>query len=218
MGRSGCNGPPLSPYLEEGRIARRFLGKLVGRLSFSHTSLFGKFARTQMRPMRRKFHRVVYSARLFPYERTVCGWREEFIAEFTPRLASPRPDKTRWIIYNDAAKDPRCFALFCAMGAVLPPELHAACSARAPAAWPYFSRPSSLIYGLELMALALCFEGRAAFLKGKRCWVYLDNNNCLAALVRCDSAAGVIAVLVARAGRWYSGWIYACGSRAFIRI
>ena len=30
-----------------------------------------------------------------------------------------------------------------------------------------------------------------------RFWVYIDNNNCLAALARCDSNKGVIVVLVA---------------------
>ena len=40
----------LEGCLSQGRISRRRLGKLIGRLSFLHTCLFGKFARTQMRP------------------------------------------------------------------------------------------------------------------------------------------------------------------------
>ena len=76
--------------------------------------------------------------------------------------------------------------------------LHTACSARAPAVWPYFCRMNALIYGLKLLALVLFSEDRASSLGGAFCWIYLDNNNFLAALVRGDSNTGVIASLVAR--------------------
>ena len=76
--------------------------------------------------------------------------------------------------------------------------MHTACASRAPAIWSYFFRNTALIYGLELLALVLFFEDHAAFLKGPCCWVYLDNNNCLASLVRGDSNTGIIAILVAR--------------------
>ena len=37
-------------YLKSGTIPRSCLGRLIGRLLFSQTSLFGKSARTQLRP------------------------------------------------------------------------------------------------------------------------------------------------------------------------
>ena len=42
------------------------------------------------------------------------------------------------------------------------------------------------------------FEESAPLLQGSCCWVYIDNNNCLAALIRGDSNTDIIAVLVAR--------------------
>ena len=48
------------------------------------------------------------------------------------------------------------------------------------------------------MALVLCCEDSTASLHGSRCWVYVGNNNCLAALIRGDSNADIIAKLVAR--------------------
>ena len=41
----------IATYLKDGRLSRRCLGKLVGRLSFSQTCPCGKFERTQMRPL-----------------------------------------------------------------------------------------------------------------------------------------------------------------------
>ena len=76
--------------------------------------------------------------------------------------------------------------------------MHTACASRAPAIWSYFFRYAALIYGLELLDMVLFFDDRAAFLKGSCCWAYLDNNNCLASIVRGDSNTCIIAILVAR--------------------
>ena len=66
-------------------------------------------------------------------------------------------------------------------------------------AWNYYLfRFTNLIYGLELLALFLFLEESAAILQGSCCWVYIDNNKCLAALIRGDSNTDIIAVLVAR--------------------
>ena len=78
------------------------------------------------------------------------------------------------------------------------PELRTLCDAAVPAVRPYLFRYANRIYGLELLALVLFFEDWAPFLQGKCCWVYVDNNNCLAAIVRGDSNTDAIAVLVAR--------------------
>ena len=59
--------PDLLPtYLKEGRIPHRCLGELIGRLLFSQTAIFGKFTRTQLRPMYQKFRRRFFSAAFPP--------------------------------------------------------------------------------------------------------------------------------------------------------
>ena len=73
----------LDSFLKEGRISRICLGKLIGRLGFSQTCIFGKFARTQIRPLYQKFHQWVYNAQLSRHERcTFERWRAA-IADFT---------------------------------------------------------------------------------------------------------------------------------------
>ena len=75
--------------------------------------------------------------------------------------------------------------------------MHTVCAARAPAMWPYFFRDAALIYVLEMSAVVLFFEDHAASLRRTCCWIFLDNNNCLAALVRGGANAGIIAILAA---------------------
>ena len=188
----------IAGYLRDGRIVRSSLDKLIGKLLFSQTSVFGKFPRTQLRPLYQKLNRRVYNAHLSPYERSVFSWWQSVIADFTPRLAVPRPIRPHWIIYTDSATTPPrlCDLLF--DGATSSPSLHLLCSSRATVTWTYLFRWTRLIFGLELLAIVLFFEDHAPFLRGKCCWVYLDSNNSLAALVSGDSNTDVIAVLVAR--------------------
>ena len=61
----------ITGYLNDGRVAHSFLEKLIGKLLFSQVAVFGKFARTQLRPLYTKLHRRVYNARLSAYERSV---------------------------------------------------------------------------------------------------------------------------------------------------
>ena len=189
----------IGGFLKEARISHICLGNLIGELSFSQTSLFCKFARTQMRPLQTKLNRRVYNARLSAGERLVSTWWARAIADFTPRLAIPRPSRPDWLIYTDAATDPPSLFALLFEGRRASPRLRDLCaSTRAPVTWPYLSRRTSLIYGLELLPLVLFMEAWAPFLQGISCWIYLDNNNCLSALVRVDSDTDVIAVLVAR--------------------
>ena len=113
-------------------------------------------------------------------------------------MAASRPRRPHWIVYTDAATNRPILCALLFHGARSFPDLHTACAARAPTIWSYFCRYTALIYGLEFLVLVLFFEDHAAFLKGSCCWVYLDNSNCLAALVRGDSNTGIIAILAAR--------------------
>ena len=188
---------PLASYLKAGAISHRCLEKLLGRLGFPQTSLFGKFARTQLRPLYQKFYRRVYNTRLAQLERSNLECWLRVIADFTPRPAGVRPSRADWLIYTDAATDPANLCALLFRGDRSRPTLDTLATARVDTQWIYLFRHTALIYGLELLALVAFFELRAPFLRGSCCWVYLDNNNCLAALTRGDSNTDAIAVLVA---------------------
>ena len=188
----------IASYLKRGQLSHRCRDKLIGRLLFSQTSLFGEFARTQLRPLYTKLHRRVYNAQLSSLERSNHTWRLHIIAEFTPRIAVPRPRRADWLIYTDAATEPATLCGLLFRGDSTTPSLGACCSQRTAVTWEYMFRYTALIYGIELLALVAFFEDHAPLFRGICCWVYLDNNNCLEALTRGDPNTDVIAVLVAR--------------------
>ena len=113
-------------------------------------------------------------------------------------MARVRPSRANWLIYTDAATDPAMLRALLFRGDCDRPSLHTLATARADVPWCYLFRHTALVFGLELLALVSFFELRAPFLRSSCCWVYLDNNNCLAALTRGDSNTEAIAVLVAR--------------------
>ena len=193
----GTPPPLLASYLKAGTISRLCLEKLLGRLGFSQTSLFGKFDRAQIRPLYQKFYRRAYNARLTRLERTNLSWRQQIIAYCAPRLARTRPARADWLIYTDAATD---HAKLCALlfrGDFSRPSIDTLATARVDNPWIYLFRRNSLIFGLDLLALVAFFELRVPCLRGSCCWIYLDDNNCLAALTRGHSNSDV-AILVAR--------------------
>ena len=96
----------LADYIHRRSISHQELEKLIGRLSFSHTLLFGRFARTQIRPLYQQLRRRVYNARLSAPEEIAFRWWERAIRPFTPRTCVPCSHLCDWIVYTDAATTP----------------------------------------------------------------------------------------------------------------
>ena len=57
----------LKLFLRQGRVGNRDLESLIGKIDFSQTCLFGKFARSQMRALYLKLHRKWYIPNLSAY-------------------------------------------------------------------------------------------------------------------------------------------------------
>lgn len=187
----------IASYLAQNRLSYQELEKLIGRLSFSQTMLFGKFARTQLRPLYQKQHRRIYNAALSTAERAVLLWWHDIIIAFSPRICRPLSTKFDWLIYTDAASNPPniCALLFDPKTGKAKLDTIKTAFVRP---WAHVFKKTCLIFGLELLALTACMEDWAPFLAGRSIWVYMDNNNCLSAVTRGDSNAEAIAVLVSR--------------------
>lgn len=172
--------------------------KSVGAPWFPLASLFGEFARAHLGPTYREFYRRVYNARLTAFEQPYLSWWRDIISDFAPRLARNRPARADWLIYTDAATDPTKLCALLIRGDCSRPSLDTLATARVDAPWIYLFRHTALIYGLELLALVAFFELQAPLLRCICRWIYLDNNNCRAALTRGDSNTEAVAILVAR--------------------
>ena len=163
--KRGKRASLIASYLKRGQLSHRCLGKLIGRFSFSKTALFGKFARTQLRPRYTKLHRLVYNALLSSLESSTMSRRLRIIAEFARRLSVPRPSRADWLIYTDAATEPATLRALLFRGDSDTPSLDACCSQRTAVTWDYLFRTTSLIYGLELLALVAFCEDHAPRLR-----------------------------------------------------
>ena len=105
-GKRKARAALLADYIARRSISHQELAKLIDRLSFSQTLLFGEFARTQLRPLYQKLRRGVYNARLSVAETAVCGWWERVARSFSPRTCALRQHFYDLIVYTDAVPSP----------------------------------------------------------------------------------------------------------------
>ena len=188
-------------FICERSVSRQELGKLTGRLSFSQTPLFGKFARTQLMPLYRKLRRRVKNARLAASETAAFQWWERATRSLSPRICAPCSQFRDWVVYTDAATSPPRLCSLRFTGDTRETRLVQQLSSSAPTVWQYLFRKTCPIFGLELLALVEFFEESAARITGGSIWFYMDSNNSLSAITRGDSNTAVIAVMVGRSWR-----------------
>ena len=79
----------IEQRIKSGLISPRELDKLIGKLCFSQTCLFWKFAITQLRCLYKKLQAPRYIARLNSFEHLARRRRAGVIAGLSPRI--PRP-------------------------------------------------------------------------------------------------------------------------------
>ena len=132
------------------RIAALAIGSLIGKLSFSQTRLFGKFARTHPRPLNRKLYRRFYAAKLSPRESTTLKRRIAALTKIKPRIARGIDRYTDFILLTDAAKHTPLIA-----GFLFRPRTKRVLqitTGRAPSSWMRLSQRRNTIFGSELLA------------------------------------------------------------------
>ena len=122
----------IDSYIKMCNIPNIFLGKLVGRLPFSLTSVFGEIPRTPMRPLYQEFRRRAPNAHLPNHERCALEWRSRIGADFTPRIAVDRPPIAGGVIYTDSASDTPAICALLLDGKSRRPQRMKECDARAP--------------------------------------------------------------------------------------
>ena len=93
----------LSSYIKAGCVSSNESGKLIGKLGFSQTNLFGKFARSQVISLYVKFYARPYFAALSQDGRSLSQWRIGILKSLQPRIHRRNLAKPDIIVYTDAA-------------------------------------------------------------------------------------------------------------------
>ena len=86
-----------------GRICHKGLEKLIGKLSFTHTPVFGRFGRTILNPLRGNLMERPFSEQLSDGERDILMWWAQSIRETVPRIVQIKHDRPEYVIYTDAS-------------------------------------------------------------------------------------------------------------------
>ena len=183
--------------LRSGSITHDRLESLTGRLSFSQTSIFGRFGRAMMQPLYRKIYAPYYSPALTPGDRLTLEWWGGLLPRVRPRVVSTQGRYPDWIIYSDAATTTGIMAcvVFHRNDFLQSPRIRIARWVKAHPTWLGIFDDTNLIYGLETLALTMTIADPDLPLDNSLVTCYVDNNNTLCALVRSDSATLIISVL-----------------------
>ena len=185
----------ISLTLAEGKISAHALERIIGKLSFSQTCLFGKFARTQLRPLYKKLYRHHYVATLTPRETTTLIWRPSVLAELKPRIARGLGRCPDFILFTDAATRTPLIA-----GVLFRPSSRRVLQltkGRVPSSWLRRFHRRNKIFGAEFLAPLAFLWTHGRLLRNSACTIYLDSNNAIASLLRGDSCDSFIAAMVA---------------------
>ena len=89
--------------LTNGSISRDHLDSLAGRLSFSQTSLFGRFGRPMMTPLHMKANTSPFIPTLTERETRTLQWRVTALTTLGVRTIRESADRPGVVVFTDAA-------------------------------------------------------------------------------------------------------------------
>ena len=179
-----CN--TILSILSRGVISHDELESLIGRLSFTQTSVFGRIGRGMLAPLYAKLRSVPYHAALSDKESMTLSWWTAALPNMEPRVATPKTDRTDRIVYTDAAGKSRIIA-----AVILDPAnfkrtkyLRSITHVRTGLRWTRTFADTSYIYGLEMLAILATLMERGDDLRNQSVTFYIDNNNALLAILK----------------------------------
>ena len=185
----------IEEFLRYGRITQKVLESLTARLSFSQTSIFGRFGRATTHPLSRKLYIFYYDNPISDVDRITIEWRMGLLNALHPRAIYPMRNSPDIAIFTDAAKTTMIMACAVSRKADFDTDTSAlSCKeiASGPGGVEYFTG-ASLIYGLELTALVSTTADPNLPLGGLGITYYIDNAAC--ALIRGDSRIVDISII-----------------------
>ena len=188
---------PIRQTLRSGSITHDQIESLTGRLSFSQTSIFGRFGRAMMQPIHRKLYAPYYSPDLTPDGRLTLEWWGGLLPRARPRVVSTQGRYPDWITYSDAATTTGIMACVVSRRNDSPhsPRIRIARWVKAHPDWLGIFDDAYLIYGLETLALALTIADPDLPIGNSLVACCVDNKNALCALVRSDSDTLIVSAL-----------------------
>ena len=188
----------IEQFIHAGQIGHKELESLTGRLSFSQTSIFGRFGRAMMQPLYRKVNAGCYQATLSEADIWILRRRAGLLRSIRPRIVYPRRSTPQKIIYTDAATSTQIIAavVFDKHQFDKDGRVEAVRVLRARNDWAPLFNETNWIFGLELLAVVQTAADPNLDLDDKCITFYVDNSSTKGVLIRASSIRDVVEVLV----------------------
>ena len=176
----------LQGIIREGRVDHKTLDRLVGRLSFAQTNVFGKFARPLSQELYDKLHANPFDSSCDSHFLSNLSWWLAALKSGISRTISVIPKYPKFIIYTDASwsdkkKSGRIAAILIEQKSRKVLEV---LSSAAPISLVNSFKNSSAIYGLELFALVAATAAWQQLLAHSYVCAYVDNDPSSNGLIR----------------------------------
>ena len=176
----------VEQILRIGSVGHTPLGGLIGELSFTQTSIFGRFGRTMLRPLYNKKNAHPFVSTLSEDDKENLRWRVASIRASIPRTVEFRATNPEFLVYTDAATSTQIIA------AVIIGVAEFRSSGRGLATfsevtskeWVVVSDTTTYIYGLEMLAIIATLTKCRGILRGRNVVFYIENTNAKDALAK----------------------------------
>ena len=186
----------INGFIKNRSISSHELEKLIGKLGFSQTSLFGKFARTQLSPLYKKFYSRSFTAKLSFSELKTLHWWAAVLSSLQPRIPRPANRTPDFVVYTDAALLTRRLAALVLSTRSSKVSADLLAVSTTPTAWFRLFHRRNPIIGMEMLApLALLWTAQS-LVKGRRVNLYIDNDTASNTLIRGDCADAFLAAMI----------------------
>ena len=189
----------IAAHASCGKISHADLESVIGRLSFTQTSVFGRIGRAMLSPLYTKLHATHYDQTLDQKELTTLRWWVVALGHMVPRVATPKPTVTERVVYTDAAGKSAIIAavIFDPVRYTRDKTIDSVWSLKTGYRWKSTFAKTNFIYGLEMLALLALLMDETNDLRDKSVTFYIDNDNALQALVKNTAGPTVIQGMVA---------------------
>ena len=187
----------IQKALDLGVIGHKELESLIGRLSFALTSIFGRFGRAMLAILYAKKNAPTYHPLISDRERNALTWWITTLKYLGPRKVRPRSDKADLVIFTDAATSTSIIAAvtISTKQFKIDESLEEILEIETGKHWVTLFDHTSLIYGLEMLALLAKLWQDNKELRGKCVTFHLDNENALKAIIKNNSKVTIITAM-----------------------
>ena len=171
-------------YLRAGHITAIRLERLIGKLGFSQTNLFGEFARTQLKPLYRKLYAARFIPQLSIIESRILHWWSRILLSLNPRIPRGISRIPDFIIYTGAATLSNKMAALAFSRKGDAPVISQLLVSNVPRFWKNHFHRKNIILGSEMLAPIAFLRSDPRLFRHKRANLYMDNDPSANALIR----------------------------------